>query len=69
MHWKCLEPVEYATLEWFNNCWLMKPIGNIPPAEREMEYYRLEESSEAAWLKRKQSSGNTKQIIRVEYVV
>ena len=45
------EAVEHATLDWvdwFNNRRLMEPIGNIPPAEREMEYYRLEESSEAA---------------------
>lgn len=49
--WKGREAVEYATLEWvdwFNNRRLLEPIGNIPPAEREMEYYRLEESSEAA---------------------
>jgi transposase InsO family protein len=49
--WKGRESVEYATLEWvdwFNNRRLLEPIGNIPPAEREMEYYRLEESSEAA---------------------
>ena len=49
--WKGREADEYATLEWvdwFNNRRLLDPIGNIPPAEREMEYYRLEESSEAA---------------------
>ena len=49
--WKGREAVEYATLEWvdwFNNRRLLEPIGNIPPAEREMEYYRQEESSEAA---------------------
>jgi len=49
--WKGREAVEYATLDWvdwFNNRRLLEPIGNIPPAEREMEYYRLEESSEAA---------------------
>ncbi|MDF1581636.1 MAG: IS3 family transposase [Desulfuromonadales bacterium] len=49
--WKGRESVEYATLEWvdwFNNRRLLEPIGNIPPAEREMEYYRLEESNEAA---------------------
>ena len=49
--WRGREAVEYATLEWvdwFNNRRLLEPIGNIPPAEREKEYYRLEESSEAA---------------------
>ncbi len=49
--WKGRESVEYATLEWvdwFNNRRLLEPIGNIPPAEKENEYYRLEKSSEAA---------------------
>jgi len=35
-HWKTIDEVEYATLEWgdwFNNRRLLKPIGNIPPAE------------------------------------
>ena len=47
--WKGREAVEYATLEWvdwFNNCRLLEPIGNIPPAEKEKEYYQLEESNE-----------------------
>ena len=41
--WKYLEGVEYATLEWvdwFNRRRLLEPIGNIPPAELEQEYYR-----------------------------
>ncbi len=41
--WKGLDAVEYATLEWvdwFNNRRLLEPIGNVPPAEREMVYYR-----------------------------
>ena len=49
--WKGREAVEYATLEWvdwFNNRRLLESIGNIPSAEREKEYYQLEESSEAA---------------------
>ena len=49
--WKGLDAVEYATLEWvdwFNNRRLLEPIGNIPPIEREAEYYRLLESSKAA---------------------
>jgi len=50
--WKNIEDVEYATLEWvdwFNNRRLLEPIGNVPPAEYEMMYYRqLEESSKAA---------------------
>ena len=49
--WKGREAVEYATLEWvdwFNNRRLLEPIGNIPPMEREAEYYRLIESSKAA---------------------
>lgn len=50
--WQGRDAVEYATLEWvdwFNNRRLLEPIGNIPPAEREKEYYRqLNESGEAA---------------------
>jgi len=49
--WKGQDAVEYATLEWvdwFNNRRLLEPIGNIPPKERETEYYRLKESSKAA---------------------
>ncbi len=43
--------VEYATLEWvdrFNNRRLLAPIGDIPPAEREIEYYsQLQEATVA----------------------
>ena len=43
--------VEYATLEWvdwFNHRRLLEPIGNVPPVEYEMMYYRqLEESTMA----------------------
>lgn len=50
--WRHVDDVEYATLEWvdwFNNRRLMEPIGNVPPAELEMAYYRqLEESAMAA---------------------
>jgi putative transposase len=40
--WRSVEAVEFATLEWvdwFNNCRLLEPIGNIPPAEAEARYY------------------------------
>lgn len=40
--WRSFEAVEYATLEWvdwFNNRRLLEPIGNIPPAEAETNYY------------------------------
>jgi len=50
--WKNIEAVEYATLEWvdwFNNRRLLEPIGNVPPVEYEMMYYRqLEESAMVA---------------------
>ena len=50
--WKNIEDVEYATLEWvdwFNNRRLLEPIGNVPPAEYGMMYYRqLEESAMVA---------------------
>ena len=41
--WKTRESVELATLEWvawFNHHRLLEPIGNIPPAEAEANYYR-----------------------------
>lgn len=41
--WKNLEAVELATLtwvDWFNHRRLLGPIGNIPPAEAEANYYR-----------------------------
>jgi putative transposase len=40
---KTKESVELATLEWvswFNNHRLLEPIGYIPPAEAEANYYR-----------------------------
>jgi transposase InsO family protein len=40
--WRNFEAVEYATLEWvdwFNHRRLLEPIGNIPPAEAEAQYY------------------------------
>jgi putative transposase len=46
--WRTVDEVEYATLEWgdwFKNCRLLEPIGNIPPAELEMAYYRQEGES------------------------
>lgn len=42
--WKSREYVELATLEWvswFNHHRLMGPLGYIPPAEAEANYYRL----------------------------
>ena len=50
--WKTFEAVEIATLEWvdwFNNQRLLEPIGNIPPAEAEANYYAtLAQSAMAA---------------------
>jgi len=42
--WRSFEAVEFATLEWvewFNNRRLLEPIGNIPPAEAEEQYYAI----------------------------
>ena len=50
--WRNMEAVEFATLEWvdwFNHRRLMEPIGNIPPAEAEEQYYAmLDEQAVAA---------------------
>ena len=40
--WRTMEAVEWETLkwvDWFNNRRLLGPIGNIPPAEGEENYY------------------------------
>jgi len=40
--WRTLEAVEFATLEWldwFNHRRLLEPIGYVPPAEYEAQYY------------------------------
>ncbi len=50
--WRNVDDLEFATLrwvDWFNNKRLLEPIGDIPPAEKESEYYQqLEESAMAA---------------------
>ena len=50
--WRRFEDVELATLEWvdwFNNRRLLGPIGNIPPAEAEANFYaQLAETKIAA---------------------
>ena len=41
--WKSMESVELATLEWvawFNHQRLLEPLGYVPPAEAEADYYR-----------------------------
>ena len=48
--WKTRESVELATLEWvswFNNYRLMEPLGYIPPAEAEANYYKQHDSQAA----------------------
>ena len=40
--WRTLEAVEFATLDWvdwFNHRRLLEPIGYVPPAEYEAQYY------------------------------
>ncbi|MBF53932.1 MAG: IS3 family transposase [Confluentimicrobium sp.] len=49
--WRSFEAVEYATLEWvdwFNNRRLLEPIGNIPPAEAETNFYAALETEDMA---------------------
>jgi putative transposase len=49
--WRGIDAVELATLawvDWFNNRRLLEPIGNVPPAEKEHEYYRQRESAMVA---------------------
>ena len=45
--WRNFEAVEYVTLvwvDWFNNHRLLEPIGNIPPAEAEANFYAAMET-------------------------
>jgi putative transposase len=49
--WKSFDEVDCATLEWvdwFNHRRLLKPIGDIPPAELETAYYRQQQESAMA---------------------
>jgi putative transposase len=49
--WKTREAVELATLEWvswFNNTRLLEPLGYIPPAEAEANYWRQQERRASA---------------------
>ncbi|SMC90600.1 Integrase core domain-containing protein [Primorskyibacter flagellatus] len=57
--WRSFDAVEYATLEWvdtgvveetpeFNNRRLLEPIGNIPPAAAEANFYAAMERSDMA---------------------
>ncbi|MCG6113474.1 MAG: IS3 family transposase [Paracoccus sp.] len=49
--WRSFEAVEYATLEWvdwFNHRRLLEPIGNIPPAEAEANFYAALETEPMA---------------------
>jgi len=51
--WRSFEAVEYATLEWvdwFNHRRLLEPIGNIPPAEAEDQYYAAADNIDMAAL-------------------
>ena len=49
--WRSFDAVEYVTLEWvdwFNNRRLLEPMGNIPPAEAEANFYAAPERSDMA---------------------
>jgi len=36
--WKTVDDIEYATMEWVD-CRLLEPIGDIPPAKYEANYW------------------------------
>jgi transposase InsO family protein len=49
--WRNFDAVEYATLEWvdwFNTRRLLEPIGNIPPAEAEANFYAALDTEDMA---------------------
>lgn len=50
--WKTKEPLELVTLEsvsWFNHHRLLEPVGYIPPAEADKNYYRRLAHQTAYW--------------------
>lgn len=50
--WKTKEPLELVTLEsvsWFNHHRLPEPVGYIPPAEADKNYYRRLAHQTAYW--------------------
>jgi putative transposase len=53
--WRGLDDLELATLEWidwWNHRRLLEPIGDVPPAEKEADYYRQNSPAEPAGLNR-----------------
>jgi transposase InsO family protein len=49
--WRQIDAVELATLDWvdwFNHRRLFEPNGHVPPAEKEDQYYRNQESAMVA---------------------
>jgi transposase InsO family protein len=49
--WRHLEAVEFATLtwvDWFNTRRLLEPIGYVPPAEYEANYYAQQQGPESS---------------------
>ncbi len=49
--WRSFSAVEYATrdwVDWFSNRRLLDPIGHIPPAEAEANFYAALEKSDMA---------------------
>ena len=49
--WRSFEAVEFATLQWvdwFNRRRLLGPIGNIPPAEAEENFYAMMDNTKMA---------------------
>jgi transposase InsO family protein len=49
--WRGFDDVEYATLEWvawFNQQRLLAPLGYVPPAEFEEQYYRQQQDEHVA---------------------
>jgi putative transposase len=72
--WKTREAVELATLEWvswFNHHRLLEPIGYIPPAEAEANYWRLQQepggppAAPAGSIKKGESNSRIQQTIPV----
>src|SRR3546814_5449301 len=70
--WKSKAAVELATLEWvawFNNHRLLEPIGYIPPAEAEANYYQQLTAQAMTLARSEEHTSELQSLMRISYAV
>src|SRR3546814_2201459 len=70
--WKSKAAVELATLEWvawFNNQRLLEPIGYIPPAEAEANYYQQLTAQAMTPARSEEHTSELQSLMRISYAV